>query len=358
MSDAPPGPTVPIFDGHNDALARLWAWGDEAGRTFLDAGVPRPPGPPVPGRYGRWPYDHLDLARARAGGLAGGLFACFVPPGRRGVRRPQRSALGAVLAQVAILGRMERASGGALRRCRTAAEVEAAPEGTLAAVLHLEGADAIDPGLDALEVLHAAGLRSLGLVWSHANAFAAGTPFRAGATSADGGPGLTDAGRALVRACDELGILVDVSHLNDAGLRDAARVSRRPLVATHSNAHAIAPTSRNLTDEQLALFAERGGVVGLNLGTSFLRPDLSRAADTPLELVVRHLDHLRERLGEDGVAIGSDLDGAGPPAAIGDAAGMQAVPAALRAHGWDEPSIARVAHGNWLRVLREAEAPP
>ena len=356
--DAPaPGPRVPVFDGHNDALAKLWAWGDDEGRAFRDPAAPRPE--PPEGRFGGpYPYDHLDLARAREGGLSGGLFACFVPPARGGAPRAQPEALAAVLAQVAILRRMARLSGGALRPCRTAAEVEAAPRGSLAAVLHLEAADAIDPGLDALEVLHAAGLRSLGLVWSHANAFATGAPFRAGATSEDDGPGLTDAGRALVRACDDLGILVDTSHLNAAGLRDVARLSRRPVVATHSNAHALAPTSRNLTDDQLDLIAGTGGVVGLNFGTSFLRHDLRRDPDTGLDVMVRHLEHLMGRLGEGGVALGSDLDGTPPPAAIGDAAGFARLVAALRAAGWDEALIARVARGNWLRVLRDAEGRP
>ncbi len=350
-------PPVPVFDGHNDALAKLWARGDDGGRAFLDPDAPRPE--PPEGRFGgRYPYDHLDLPRARTGGLSGALFACFVPPARGGAARPPPEALAVVLAQIAILRRMARASDGAVRPCRTAAEVEAAPEGSLAAVLHLEAADAIDPGLDALEVLHAAGLRSLGLVWSHANAFATGAPFRAGTTAEDGGPGLTDAGRALVRACDDLGILVDTSHLNAAGLRDVARTSRRPLIATHSNAHAIAPTSRNLTDDQLALIADTGGVVGLNFGTSFLRPDLRRDRDTGLDVMVRHLDHLVERLGEGGVALGSDLDGAPPPAAIGDASGFQRLIGALRAHGWDEALIGRVARGNWLRTLRDAEASP
>ena len=352
------GPTVPVFDGHNDALARLWAWGDDAGATFLDPAAPRPAGAPRPDRFGRrYPFDHLDLPRARTGGLSGGFFACFVPPRRRGARRAQPGALAAVLGQAAILRRLARASEGAVRQCRTAADVRGAPARTLAAVLHLEAADAIDPGLDALEVLRAAGLRSLGLVWSHANAFATGTPFRAGATAEDGGPGLTDAGRALVRACDELGILIDLSHLNAAGFRDVAALSRRPLIATHSNAHAIAPTSRNLTDWQLDAIAGTGGVVGLNFGVSFLRPDLRGDPDTPLEVMVRHLDHLVDRLGEGGVALGSDLDGAAPPATLRDASGFQALIAALRRHGWDEELIACVARENWLDALAAAESP-
>ena len=332
---------------------KLWARGDADGASFLDAAAPLPVEPPD--RYPRFPYDPLDLARARRGGVAGGLFACFVPP-LGGGRRDRPASLAVVIDQIAIARRMARRSGGAVRLCERAAEIRAAmAEGALALVLHLEGADAIDPELSTLEVLHAAGLRSVGLVWQGANAFAAGATFRANATGEDGGPGLTEAGKGLVRRCDELGVLVDLSHLNAAGVRDVARVSRRPLLATHSNAHALSPSSRNLMDEQLEMIAGSGGVVGLNFGTSFLRADMSRNTDTPVETMRRHLDHLLDRLGEDGVALGSDFDGAPMPRAIGDAAGVGALLRALREAGWGREALAKLAHGNWLRVLEDAE---
>jgi len=117
----------------------------------------------------------------------------------------------------------------------------------LAAILHFEGAEAIDPGLDALEVFYQAGLRSLGPVWSRPNPFGPGVPF-ADRRSPDAGPGLTDAGRALVRACNRLRIMVDVSHLSEAGFWDVANVTQDPIVATHSNVHELCHVSRNLTD--------------------------------------------------------------------------------------------------------------
>src|SRR5205085_1330685 len=133
-------------------------------------------------------------------------------------------------------------------------ELATAPEdfqpGRVAAILHLEGADPLAPDLSDLESWYARGLRSLGLVWSRGNAFAEGVPFRFPA-SPDTGPGLTAAGRELVRRCNELGILVDVSHLNEAGFWDVAGSSSSPLVATHSNAHALCASTRNLTDAQL-----------------------------------------------------------------------------------------------------------
>jgi membrane dipeptidase len=227
----------------------------------------------------------------------------------------------------------------------------------LASVLHVEGADAIDPDFHLLDVLYEAGLRSLGLVWSRPNAFARGVPFRFPSTP-DTGPGLTDAGRALVAHCNARRILIDLSHLNEAGFWDVAKLSDAPLVATHSNAHALTPHSRNLTDRQLAAIGESGGLVGVNFATSFLRPDGRRDADTPLEDVIAHFDHLIAKVGEDGVGFGSDFDGATVPRAIGDAAGLPALVEAMRRHGYGETLLAKLCHGNWLRVLKRTSGEP
>src|SRR5690606_476421 len=120
---------------------------------------------------------------------------------------------------------------------------------------------------------------SLGPVWSRDNAFAHGVPF-AYPSSPDTGPGLTDAGKELVRACNRMGILIDLSHMTEKGFFDVARVSDQPLVATHSNVHAITPSARNLTDRQLDAVRDSKGVVGLNYAVSFLREDGQERADT------------------------------------------------------------------------------
>jgi len=218
------------------------------------------------------------------------------------------------------------------------------------AVLHLEGAEAIDPDLEALELWHAAGLRSLGLVWSRPNAFASGVPFRF-PSSPDTGPGLTDAGRALVRRCAELGILVDLSHLNEAGFWDVAALGAGPLVASHSGAHALCAASRNLTDAQLDAIVASGGLIGIVFACSFLRPDFADDEDTPLELVVAHVRHVRDRIGAAHVAFGSDFNGATVPAPLGDVAGMPRLVAALRADGFTQEELEAIAWGNWRRVL-------
>jgi membrane dipeptidase len=223
--------------------------------------------------------------------------------------------------------------------------------GRLTAIVHLEGAEPLAPDLSDLDEWYDRGLRSIGPVWSRANAFAEGVPF-AFPSSPDTGPGLTAAGRRLVRACNERGILVDCSHLNRRGFFDVAATSSAPLVATHSNAHALCPASRNLDDEQLDAIAASGGVAGVNFAVTFLREDGRLDTATPLDDVCRHVDYLVERMGIDHVAFGSDYEGADVPDELADGDFRRLV-AALAARGYDEPALAKLTHGNWLRVLAE-----
>jgi membrane dipeptidase len=222
--------------------------------------------------------------------------------------------------------------------------------GQVAVVPHIEGAECIDTDFHALEVLAAAGLRSLGPVWSRPNAFGDGAPMAATPVPEDGA-GLSDAGRALIRACEDLRLMVDLSHLTQAGFWDVAKVATKPQVASHSNAHAICPSARNLTDKQLAAMRETGGLAGLNFHVSFLRPDCRHSIDTPLDVMIRHLDHLIEHLGEEGVALGSDFDGCMVPRAIRDVTGLPALVEAMRAADYGEELIAKICSENWLRVL-------
>jgi membrane dipeptidase len=261
-----------------------------------------------------------------------------------------------VVAMVSLLYRIEAQSRGRLRVCRSVADIEnCLDDDALAAVLHIEGAEAIDSNFELLDVLHAAGLRSLGPVWSRPNAFGHGVPFRC-PSSPDTGPGLTDLGKALIGACNRLKILIDLSHLNERGFWDVAKLSTAPLVATHSNAHAISPHSRNLTDRQLKAIGDSKGLVGVNFATSFLRPDGNRDKTTPLDLIVQHIEHLLEFLGEDGVGFGSDFDGAQMPAELGTAAGLHKLVQALRRRGLSKKLIEKLCFRNWLRVLRRTWA--
>ena len=353
---------MPIFDGHNDVLLRLYQRsGTDAPRAFLEGEA----------------KGHLDFPMAQQGGFAGGLFAIFVPSTNR-VSSPNGEtpsqgvgsdallapaielvpAQRAVFSMVSLLLRIERESQGRVRICRNVNDIQQGlKDGVLVPVLHIEGAEAIDPNFEILDVLYEAGLRSLGPVWSRSNAFGHGVPFRC-PSSPDTGPGLTDLGKELIRACNRLRILIDLSHLNERGFWDVAAISNAPLVATHSNAHALSPHSRNLTDIQLAAIGETSGIVGVNFSTSFLRPDGRRDADTSVELVIDHLEHILKHVGEDGVGFGSDFDGAKIPAGIGNAAGLQNLVEVMRTRGYSEPLIEKLCYKNWLRVLGQTWGRP
>ncbi len=345
---------IPVFDGHNDLLYRMLHDPGNREAIFLTG-------------EGK---GHLDLPRMQASGFAGGFFAIYLPSPvahddvdyQAAMENPPYAlplpapipfgqAIGPAMALAGHLLWMERASAGALKVCRTSAEVRACvADGTIAAILHLEGAEAIDEGLDMLHVFHAIGLRSLGPVWSRPTAFGHGVPF-AFPSSPDTGPGLTDAGKRLVAECNRLRIMLDLSHLNEAGFNDVARLSDAPLVATHSNAHAVSPSSRNLTDQQLGMIRDSGGMVGLNFSVTFLRPDGRRDDTGGWDPVLRHMDHLLQHLGEDHLGFGSDFDGCTTPDVIGDVTGLPRLVEALQSHGYDRPLLEKLAHGNWLRLL-------
>jgi len=345
---------IPFFDGHNDFLLRLKNEPEQRENIWL----------------GSTGTGHLDLARMKRGGFAGGLFAIWVPSPSKTptadykelmekapfeVPLPDLMQLSdaqpAALAMAGHLHWMERAAPDDFVVCRTPSEIRAAMQaGKVAGIMHMEGAEAIGADLDALYLFYEMGLRSLGPVWSRPTVFGHGVPFKFPGTP-DIGPGLTEAGKDLVRLCNELGVLIDLSHMNQAGFEDVARLSKAPLVATHSNVHALTASPRNLTDPQLERIRDSGGMVGLNFATSFLRPDGMAAPDFGLDVMVRHLDYLIEKLGEDHVGLGSDFDGCTVANPIKDVTGVPALFRALRDHGYDAPLLAKLARENWLACL-------
>jgi len=338
-----------IFDGHNDALLKLSSLG----------------GPAAAEQFLRGMTAQLDTPKAREGGFGGGFFAIYVPtPGLSmdfeemnqpsydlplPPMVPQQDALRESLLQATTLIRLE--SIGALTICRNTAELRAAmAAGKLAAIMHMEGAEAIDADLASLETFHDLGLRSIGPVWSRQTIFGEGVPFRY-PSDGDIGGGLTEAGTRLVKRCDEMRILIDLSHLNEAGFWDVAKHSTSPLVATHSNPYALCPHSRNLTDKQLDAIAERGGMVGLNYGVCFLREDGRMDPDVSVARMVEILAYMVDRMGEDCVGLGSDFDGAIMPAEMPDASYLGVLREAMVARGFGPELITKICHGNWLRVL-------
>ena len=224
---------IPVIDGHNDALLRAWRSGESL-RERSDDG-------------------HLDLPRMREGGIAAGFFAIFVPEDdyagdpREAVvvtddgwevpfAEPLIFERAAPIAHE-VLAIAERD----LTIVRTIADLEQCLEAGAepGAILHLEGAEPIEPGLGNLDGWIERGLRSLGIVWSRPNAFGCGVPFHYPGTP-DVGPGLTDAGRDLVRACNERGVMLDLAHLNEQGFFDVAAITDAP------SSSRIRPRTRSL----------------------------------------------------------------------------------------------------------------
>jgi membrane dipeptidase len=339
----------PIIDGHNDVLLRLWL--KKSGRAAIDF---------VDGDD----LGHMDLPRIKAGGMVGGFFAIFSPSQAdsksddEDLNPPYDAALAQHAALTSAIGMLDlrdkivALAKGNIALCNTAKDLQAAiAAGQLAFITHIEGAESIAPDLSNLQMFYDRGLRSIGPVWSRPNAFGEGVPFRF-PSSPDTGAGLTEAGATLVVECNRLRIMVDLSHLNERGFWDVTKLTNAPLVATHSNAHAISASSRNLTNEQLLAVGESRGMVGLNYATGFLRPDGRWDSLTNASVMIRHLEHMIKYAGEDSVGLGSDFDGARIPAFIGGVTGVVHLVEAMRTAGFGPALIDKITHKNWLRVLK------
>ncbi|BBM85387.1 dipeptidase [Candidatus Uabimicrobium amorphum] len=334
--------SLPIFDGHNDSLARFFYRHDER-QSFFDMHT----------------VGHIDFPRLQQANFMGGLFAVFVPAPDEKATSRDKSKLAPALDTIyayqhtcKMIEFMEKiCEHPQVFRFENASDLQKCyEEKCLAIVLHFEGAEAIID-LDKLEFFYEKGLRSLGLVWSRPNQYGVGVPFVFPHTP-DIGPGLTDKGKELVKRCDELGIVVDVSHLNQKGFWDVAKISQKPLVATHSNVHAICRSPRNLLDDQIKAIADSGGVIGINLGVPFIREDGKINRNTSLKDIVAHFDYIAKKVGVDHVAFGSDLDGMYMAKGVKDVTGLPKIIARLHENGYSEDDLCKMAYKNWFRILR------
>lgn len=339
-----------VFDGHNDVLLRLWMKGKKDSKSGHSLSMCYRDG-----------FDaHIDHHKAKSGGLKGGFFAMFVPQqnssgdailGTNPVAQDDAAAV--TDAMFTIMEDLARDCPDDVAICTSHDEITAAMrKGAMAVLPHIEGAEAIKTDLSNLDDYYARGLRSIGPLWSRPNAFGVGVPLGFPG-SPDQGDGLTAEGRELVRAANKMGILIDLSHLNEKGFWDVAGLSDAPLVATHSNVYGLSASARNLTEKQLGAIKESSGMVGLNFATGFLREDGKKTGDTALELMIRHLDVLVAALGEDGVALGSDFDGAVIPNDIGDASGLPKLTNAMEAAGYGQALIEKICSQNWLKMIKK-----
>ncbi len=221
--------------------------------------------------------------------------------------------------------------------------LNATAEGKVAALLSVEGADVIEGSMGALRVLYRLGVRMVGLVHSLRNQLADGV------TDSCTGGGLSEFGVQVVEELERLGVLIDVSHLSDTGFWDVIDVTKRPIMASHSNSRAVCDHVRNLTDEQIQVLADRGGVMGINFAPAFVHPTHATVAR-----VVDHIDHIVELVGADHVGLGSDFDGIrSTPVGLEDASRMPNITAELIHREYAETAVRKILGENHLRVLKE-----
>ena len=217
-------------------------------------------------------------------------------------------------------------------------------------VFLMEGLDLLDSPAE-LAMWFARGLRIAGLSWNGRNRYASGT-FSDGA-------GLSPAGFDMLREFEQLGMILDLAHLNDRGISDVLSNFRAPLCSTHANARALAGIERNLTDWQIREIAARRGVIGHVLLAPFIiQPWRIGDPQPPLELCLDHIEHVAGIIGRNGIGIGSDLDGGltveNTPQGINDVRDLQLLLDGMRKRGWSGQDVAGLAGINWWNFLERS----
>lgn len=222
-------------------------------------------------------------------------------------------------------------------------------QGKMSAVLTMEDGRAVDGKLVNVKRFYDMGFRAISLTWNMSNCF--------GAPNSDDPDimksGLTEFGKEAVQYMQELGILVDVSHLSEGGFCDVARICSKPFIATHSNSRALCPHSRNLTDDQLRVLGNTGGVSGLNFGPEFLNRDI-QCKDSTAELIAKHARHMANVGGVECVGIGSDFDGIEGNLEISDCSKVCLLEDAFKKEGFTSSEIEKIFYQNIIRVMRDA----
>lgn len=318
-------PSVGAIDLHADTP--MWM-------RWLGYDVLRAHRPPLP----RAAYvGHVDVPRLLKGGYAAQFFGLVSIPIR------DHGSFRAVDRQIDRLEDAIARSAGLLFGARTAEDVQRAhASGTVAALLGIEGAHALEGRMENLHHFAARGVRYLGIL--HFSANAAGFP--AFGKGRDDTRGLTDFGRALIEQCDALGVIVDLAHINRRGFFEALETTRNPVLVSHTGVTGVHPHWRNIDDEQIRAVARRGGVVGILFAPRFLGRD-------GIDAVVDHIEHVIRISGEDTPALGSDWDGMIVPSkGLRDPSELPNLLNALHAR-LPARLVEKIVRDNALRLLRE-----
>ncbi len=282
---------------------------------------------------------HIDLPRLKTGGVNVQFFAAFIHPKygeERGIARAME-LINIFFAQCA-------ANQQHISLAVSIKEVlQTVKQGKIAAVLAIEGGEALGGKLYMLPIYYRLGVRCMTLTWNGRNSIADGV----GERRSKGG--LTSFGVKVVQEMNKIGMLIDVSHLAEAGFWDVVAVSEQPIIATHSNCAALCEHPRNLSDKQIKAIAEKGGVIGVTLVPEFIahhRPTLTKYLD--------HIEHIANLAGVHHVGIGSDFDGTDTVLCeISDCSGLPKITEGLIKRGFKPSEIAGILGGNFLRVMDE-----
>lgn len=222
-------------------------------------------------------------------------------------------------------------------------------QGKMSAVLTMEDGRAVKGNLENVKRFYDMGFRAISLTWNMPNCLGAPNSTNPEIMRA----GLTEFGKEAVAYMQELGILVDVSHLSEGGFYDVARICKKPFVATHSNSRYLCPHPRNLTDDQLRVLGNAGGVAGLNFGPEFLNRDI-QCKDSTAELIAKHARHMADAGGVACVGLGSDFDGIEGDLEISDCSKVCLLEDALKKEGFSSSEIEKLFYQNVIRVMKEA----
>jgi len=284
---------------------------------------------------------HLDIPRMKEGGIDVQFFAVFIED----IYKPDRSLKRALQLIDCFYREIENNQDDISLVTNYNQIKEANRAGKIAAILSIEGGEALEGDLGVLRVLYRLGVRLLTLTWNQRNQIADGIG------ESRTGSGLTEFGLKVIDEMNDLGMLIDVSHLSEAGFWDVIKRSKAPIVASHSNCYALCPHLRNLKDEQIKALADKGGVIGITFVPNFLTQEKRK---TTVKDVVKHIDYLVEKVGVDCVGLGSDFDGTGAlPLGLEGVDKIPNITEELLNRGYKEKDIKKILGENFLRVFKD-----
>ncbi|MBR2452850.1 MAG: dipeptidase [Clostridia bacterium] len=230
-----------------------------------------------------------------------------------------------------------------IKHCNNVFEIKAAlKNGKISAILSVEGGEAIEGDLEKLDYLFSRDVRIMTLSWNYPNEIT-------GSIAEENGNGLSDFGKQVIRKMNELGMMIDVSHISEKGFWDVLEITEKPILATHSNAKAVCGHRRNLSDEQVCAIIKNGGCIGINLYSEFLSGESAEIND-----ILRHIEHILSLGGENNIGLGSDFDGMDSlPKGIKGIEDVYKIFEELRGRGYSEMLIKKISSNNFLDVMQK-----